>query len=85
MKMLEKDQLFEVEEFETEDDKGEKISAKRYKSLSTRFITKAMSLLNTKVAKNWSRFDQFHDVLYNFALAGVCDVEPSDSKETEVK
>jgi hypothetical protein len=44
-----------------------------------------MSLLNTRVAKNWSRFDQFHDVLYNFALADICDVEPTDSKETEVK
>jgi hypothetical protein len=74
-----------VEEFETEDDKGEKVSAKRHKALSARFIMKAMSLLNTKVAKNWSRFDQFHDVLYNFALAGVSDVEPTDSKETEIK
>lgn len=83
MKMLEKDYLFEFEEYEVENDKGEKVKEKRYKALCTRFLTKAMSLLNTKVAKNWSRFDQFHDVLYTFALADICDVEPAEKSEDE--
>lgn len=28
------------------------------------------------MAKNWSRFEQFHDLLFTFALADVADVEP---------
>jgi len=37
-------------------------------ALSSRFINKILSLLNTQVAKNWSRFDNFLEVLQVFAL-----------------
>ena len=36
-------------------------------ALSSRFIQKSISLLNTQVAKNWSRFDSFLELLEHFA------------------
>jgi len=36
---------------------------------------RAIELLNTKVAKNWSTFEQFHDVLFTFALADEEQIE----------
>jgi hypothetical protein len=36
--------------------------------LSARFIDKALGLLKTKVAKNWSRFDHFLDLIHSFAM-----------------
>jgi hypothetical protein len=57
-----------------EDDAGKKMTMQRHRALSSRFISRGIELLNTKVAKNWSRFDQFHELLYTFALADVEDV-----------
>jgi len=48
----------------------------RHKSLCARFVVRAIELFNTKVAKNWARFDQFHELLYTIALADVSDVVP---------
>jgi len=76
LKMQERDYLLETEEYEGEGQDGQKVTMQRYRALSTRFVMRAIDLLNTKVAKNWTRFDQFHDLLYNFALADVADVEP---------
>jgi hypothetical protein len=47
----------------------------KYKAVSTRFIIRAIDLLNTKVAKNWSTFEQFHDLLFTFALANEEQIE----------
>lgn len=41
-------------------------------ALSARFISKALNLLNSQVAKNWSRFDNFLEVIEAFAL-GITD------------
>ena len=37
-------------------------------ALSARFVSKALNLLNSQVAKNWSRFENFLEVLQVFAL-----------------
>jgi hypothetical protein len=47
----------------------------RHRALCSRFVVRALDLLNSRVAKNWSRFDQFHDLLHFFALADLADVE----------
>jgi len=75
LKMKEKDYLFEAEEFEVEGDDGKKLPMQRYKSLSARFISKMLELLNTKVAKNWQNFEQYLEILYVYAVADVSDVE----------
>ena len=36
---------------------------------------RAVELFNTKVAKNWSTFEQFHDLLFAFALADEDQIE----------
>ena len=46
-------------------------------SLCSQFIMKCLSLLNTQVAKNWSRFDCFLDILYTFG----CGPENNDSAQ----
>jgi hypothetical protein len=74
--MEEKDYLYEAEDYEVFGDDGKSMTMQRHKALSARFVTRAIQLLNTQVAKNWSRFDQFHDMLYTFALADVKDVYP---------
>ena len=43
-------------------------------ALSTKFILKSMASLNTVVAKSWSRFEYFLDVLYAFG-AGDKDIQ----------
>lgn len=52
-KMQEKDYLMEMEDYEVEGDDGQKVKMQRHRSLCARFVTKAISLLNSKVAKNW--------------------------------
>jgi hypothetical protein len=74
LKMDEKEYLFEPEEYEIEGADGGKLTMQRPRSLYARFITKALDLLNTKVAKNWSRFDQFHELIRYVALADLSDV-----------
>lgn len=36
--------------------------------MSARFILKCFSVMNTMAAKNWSRFDNFLELLYSFAF-----------------
>jgi len=74
LKMQDKEHLWEAEDFEVEGDDGAKMTMQRYKSLCARFVARAIELLTTKVAKNWSRFDQFHDLLLTVALADVSEV-----------
>ena len=68
LKLMEQDKLYENESFEVENEKGEKITIERPVALSSRFIQKCFSLLNTRVAKNWSKFESFLDLLYCYAL-----------------
>jgi hypothetical protein len=44
---------------------------------------KCLSLLNTQVAKNWSRFDSFLDILYTFGCGPETENNFSASKQTE--
>lgn len=67
LKVSEKDYLYEIEKIETTGENGEKTFIQRPKALSARFIHKCFSVLNTQVAKNWSRFDNFLELLYSFA------------------
>jgi len=43
-------------------------------ALSAKFIMKSLESLNTLVAKSWSRFEYFLDVLYSFG-AGDKDIQ----------
>lgn len=74
--MQEKDYLYDAEDYEVSDDEGKSMTMQRHKALSARFVARGIELLNTRVARNWSRFDQFHDVIYTFAIADVKDVYP---------
>jgi hypothetical protein len=82
LKMKEQDYLHEAEDYEVEGDDGKKMTMQRHRALSARFVARAIELFNTKVAKNWARFDQFHELLYTFAVADVADVElPAEGQE----
>lgn len=74
LKMQDKDIFFEAEDYEVEGDDGRKMTMQRPKSLFARFITSALGLLNTKVAKSWSRFDQFHELIHFVILADLPDI-----------
>jgi hypothetical protein len=50
--------------------------------LVSRFIMKMMSLLNTQVAKNWARFDNFFDLLYSFGCSSNTE-ETDEAKAAE--
>ena len=73
----------EAEEYEVEGDDGTKMKMWRHRALSARFVVRAIELFNTKVAKNWARFDHFHELLYTFAMADLPDVELSDQQEDQ--
>jgi hypothetical protein len=62
LKVIEKDRLYEIRKVEHEI-KGEKVTFDQHVALSARFINKALNLLTTQVARNWSRFDNFLEVL----------------------
>ena len=51
-------------------------------ALSARFVSKALNLLNSQVAKNWSRFENFLEVLQVFAL-GVEAKQAADQIEQQ--
>lgn len=73
LKIVEKDDLLKTEEFEEEviGDDGkvtDKIKMERPKAVCVQFVNHCLSLLQTRVAKAWSRFDQFLDMLYGFAI-----------------
>ena len=57
LKMHEKDYLYEAEEYEVVGDNGDKMMMERHKSLCARFVMRAIELFNTKVARNWPRFN----------------------------
>lgn len=83
LKLKDQHCLLEAEDFEVEGDDGTKMTMQRYKALSSRFVAQALSLLNSRVAKNWSRFDQFHELLHFYALADLSDLvelKPSDEQ-----
>ena len=73
LKKLEADKLFSTETITGTDEKGEAYTIERPASLCSRFILKSIALLNTQVAKNWSRFESFLDVLSAFALCEEAD------------
>ena len=75
LKMQDKDFLFEREEYGLIGDDGLQLTLTRPKSPFSRFVTKALDLLNTRVAKNWSRFDQFHELIHFVALGDLSDIE----------
>jgi hypothetical protein len=58
-----------LETITSTNEKGETTTVQQPASLVARFIMKCLSLLNTQVAKNWSRFDIFFEVLYAFGCA----------------
>jgi hypothetical protein len=76
LKIKEQDYLMEAEDFVVEGDDEKKMTMQRYRALSSRFVVRALDLFNSLVAKNWAHFEQFHDLLFTFALADVADVEP---------
>jgi hypothetical protein len=57
LKVAEADILNKTETITTTDDKGQVTTIEQPASLCARFIMKCLSLLNTQVAKSWSRFD----------------------------
>ena len=88
LKVLEKDILYETETFsyEQKDEKtGEPIKIIRTQpaALCARFILKGFGLLNTYVAKNWSRFDNYLDVLYSFAVGDSEKISAADRTEEQ--
>jgi hypothetical protein len=67
LKVAEADILNKTETITTKDENGVVTSTiEQPASLCARFIMKCLSLLNTHVAKSWSRFDQFLDILLAF-------------------
>ena len=70
---LDKDRLYETEEYELELEDSttkEKVTIKceRPKSLAPRFIKKALSLLNTRIARSWNKFEYFVDIFLQLAI-----------------
>ncbi|MFN9907823.1 MAG: hypothetical protein ACK56F_17125, partial [bacterium] len=61
------DKLFQMETITKTNTKGDTYTVEQPASLCSQFIMKCLSLLNTQVAKNWQRFDNFLDILSAFA------------------
>ncbi len=68
LKVAEADILTKTETITSTDDKGQVTTIEQPASLCSRFIMKCLSLLNTQVAKSWSRFDQFLEILLAFGF-----------------
>ena len=68
LKVIEKDYLYETRKVSIINDKIEAEEHDEYVALSARFIQKALSLLKTKVPKNWTRFEYFLETIYSFAV-----------------
>lgn len=83
LKMQERDYLHEPEDYEVVGDDGQKLIMQRPRAHCTRFVTRALELLTSRVAKNWSRFDQFQELIHFFALADLEDV--NDLRPTPAK
>ena len=73
LKVIEKDYINDTKKVTVTNEKGESETYDEYIALSSRFIMKALSLLKTKVAKNWAKFDYFLEVIYSFALETTQD------------
>lgn len=73
--MQDKDHLLEQEEYELVGDDGLCLTLQRAKSLFSRFVIKALDILNSRVSRNWSRFDQFHELIQFAALGDISDIE----------
>jgi hypothetical protein len=78
LKIIEQDILYENETIEETDEKGVVFNVERPKAISSRFIMKCFSVLNTQAAKNWNKFDNFLELLHSFALG---EKEPSGKAE----
>lgn len=76
LKVAEAEILQKVEKVTTVDEKGVETTVEQPASLCARFIMKCLSLFNTQVAKSWSRFEQFLDILQVFGCG-------EDGKEDE--
>lgn len=71
-----------MEKITSTNDKGETFTVEQPASLCAQFIMKCLSLLNTQVAKNWARFENFLDIIYTFACG---EDEPTTAATTEPK
>jgi len=65
--------MYKSEEYEEEiiGDDGkvaDKVKRTRPVAVCAQFITHCLAILQTRVAKAWSRFDQFLDMLYGFVV-----------------
>jgi hypothetical protein len=72
LKVKERDILYDTQKEEIEYTTGEGETLKRIEetplAMTSKFILKCLDNLNTLVAKNWSRFDYFLDVISSFAV-----------------
>jgi hypothetical protein len=85
LKVIEKDALLENtrEQIVCKNDQGESFPLERPKALCARFIEGLLGLLNTRVAKHYTRFEQTLDVISSFVLYSVEEVEATPiGKET---
>lgn len=89
LKMHEKDKLFEIMQVPIDkyDDEGKVCGKTMYPfqmSISARFITYMTSLLQTRVARSWIRFDQYLDLLFSFIVCSPDHILPNDFQDTSV-
>lgn len=80
-----KHELEKIETFTAEGANGQPFTLNRMKSLCSRFMLCVMANLNYKAARNWSRFDQFLDVIYYFACCNLSDVESTIFSDVELE
>lgn len=65
--MMEKEEIeVEIEDAKTKD--KVMIKEERPKALAPRFITKAVSLFNTRIARAWNKMEIFNEVFYKLAI-----------------
>lgn len=78
LKETEKDKIMQREVIRITDEKtGEITTIEQPAALVSRFIMKLLSLLNTQVAKSWSRFENYLDLLYSFGLGLIDEKDQS--------
>lgn len=88
LKLIEKDDMLRTEEYEEEiiGDDGkvvDKIKQTRPVAVCAQFIAHCLELLQTRVAKAWSRFDQFLDMLYGFVVGAPEQTKNNVFKQPE--
>jgi len=86
LKIKEKDYLYETVrqeiEFKDSDGKDQVRIEENPRAMTSKFILKCLDNLNTMVAKNWSRFEQFLEVILSFGI-GDSETQKSFSCEEE--